>query len=210
MLTMKVCHAKASQTLSSSKGRQGVRTMAQQRSQWVPEAGRRHALVWLSLPLMSTVSLPSYALIPDDDDEEMVERAKANRRKRLAGEKKAEQAFSRSEGFVDKSTKKEIVSVQIAVNALAKAGEALASSDVGSAANALSGQWSAEFEDAAKALSINDDTKAAAEATIAEIGALKQAASSGSLDSAKKEYVDAVTALTTWTSKAAISGLKGI
>ena len=207
---MKVCHAKASQTLSSSKGRQGVRTMAQQRSQWVPEAGRRHALVWLSLPLMSTVSLPSYALIPDDDDEEMVERAKANRRKRLAGEKKAEQAFSRSEGFVDKSTKKEIVSVQIAVNALAKAGEALASSDVGSAANALSGQWSAEFEDAAKALSINDDTKAAAEATIAEIGALKQAASSGSLDSAKKEYDDAVTALTSWTSKAAISSLKGI
>ena len=36
------------------------------------------------------------ALIPDDDDEELVEKARANRAKRLAAERETQQAFSRS------------------------------------------------------------------------------------------------------------------
>lgn len=36
------------------------------------------------------------ALIPDDDDEELVERARANRAQRLASERQTQQAFARS------------------------------------------------------------------------------------------------------------------
>lgn len=66
------------------------------------------------------------ALIPDDDDEELIEKAKANRKSRLASEKAAEKEYAKSSGFADG----EVVAVQIAVNKLAKSGEALAAGDL--------------------------------------------------------------------------------
>lgn len=41
------------------------------------------------------------ALIPDDDDEELIEKAKANRKKRLASEKEVETEFKKSGGFAE-------------------------------------------------------------------------------------------------------------
>ena len=41
------------------------------------------------------------ALIPDDDDEELIEKAKANRKKRLASEKEIETEFKKSGGFAE-------------------------------------------------------------------------------------------------------------
>jgi hypothetical protein len=66
------------------------------------------------------------ALIPDDDDEELIEKAKANRKTRLASEKVAEKEYAKTGGFADG----EVVAVQIAVNKLAKSGEALAAGDL--------------------------------------------------------------------------------
>ena len=66
------------------------------------------------------------ALIPDDDDEELIEKAKANRKSRLASEKVAEKEYAKTGGFADG----EVVAVQIAVNKLAKSGEALAAGDL--------------------------------------------------------------------------------
>ena len=68
----------------------------------------------------------AHALIPDDDDEELIEKAKANRKTRLATEKAAEKEYAKSSGFADG----EVVAVQIAVNKLAKSGEALAAGDL--------------------------------------------------------------------------------
>lgn len=62
-----------------------------------PEQLSRRALA--SLLAAAPVLLPAsraLALIPDDDDEELVEKARANRAKRLAAERETQQAFSRS------------------------------------------------------------------------------------------------------------------
>ena len=193
----------------SHHGRSSVKVMAMGTQMGAP---RRQALLALtSVPMLSMMqALPALALIPDDDDEEMVEKAKANRKKRLAGEKKAEKAFSRSEGFVDNTTKKGIASVQIAVNSLAKAGEALASGNVNGASSVLSGAWVSDFSEVVTALSIADDTKTAGGRLMDELKALQSAAGSGSLENAKKEYVDTVSALSEWVKKAELSGLKGL
>ena len=41
------------------------------------------------------------ALIPDDDDEELIEKAKANRKLRLASQKEVETEFKKSGGFAE-------------------------------------------------------------------------------------------------------------
>ena len=175
--------------------------------------GRRGAMLGAGLlaaaQLMAS-PLPALALIPDDDDEEMVQKAKANRQKRLAGEKKAEKEFSRAEGFVDKSSKQDIASVQLAVNGLAKIGEALAQGSVEQANAAAGGLDTSKITASVKALSLDSGSQGAGEAAMAELNSLVSALGSGSLEGAKKEYVDTVIALTDWTVKANISGIKGI
>ncbi len=56
------------------------------------------------------------ALIPDDDDEELIEKAKANRKQRLSEQRDTAKEFVKTEGF----NQVELVSVQRAVNKLAK------------------------------------------------------------------------------------------
>ncbi len=53
--------------------------------------------------------LAARALIPDDDDEELIEKAKANRKSRLQTEKAAEKEYAKSGGFADS----EVVAVQV-------------------------------------------------------------------------------------------------
>lgn len=175
--------------------------------------GRRGAILGagvLSVAQLMTVPMPARALIPDDDDEDMIEKAKANRKKRLAGERQAEKEFSRSEGFVDKNAKQNLVVVQLAVNALAKVGGSLAQGSV-EEANAAVGEVNInKLGGAIKSLSLNGESQGAGETVVSELSSLASALGSGSLSGAKKEYVDTVIALTDWTVKANVSGLKGI
>ena len=53
--------------------------------------------------------LAARALIPDDDDEELIEKAKANRKNRLQTEKVAEKEYAKSGGFADS----EVVAIQV-------------------------------------------------------------------------------------------------
>lgn len=55
------------------------------------------------------------ALIPDDDDEELIEKAKANRKTRLQTEKVAEKEYAKTGGFADS----EVVAVQVSALSLA-------------------------------------------------------------------------------------------
>lgn len=43
----------------------------------------------------------AHALIPDDDDEDLIEKAKANRKLRLASQKEVETEFKKSGGFAE-------------------------------------------------------------------------------------------------------------
>lgn len=52
--------------------------------------------------LFAAIALPAgnaLALIPDDDDEELVEKARANRKLKLNSEREAEKAFTRKAGY---------------------------------------------------------------------------------------------------------------
>jgi hypothetical protein len=68
---------------------------------------------------------PARALIPDEEDEELLERAKANRQRRLAEQKETTRNFLRDDGLKDKTLDTELIPVQKAVVQLAKSGETL-------------------------------------------------------------------------------------
>lgn len=192
---------------------QTVRCSCVQNTERNVAIGRRGAILGaglVSLVQFMAVPMPAHALIPDDDDEDMIEKAKANRKKRLAGERQAEKEFSRSEGFVDKNAKQKLVVVQLAVNALAKVGESLAQGSVDEAKSAIGDVDVNALGGAVKGLSLNGESQTAGESVVSELSSLVSALGSGSLSSAKKEYVDTVIALTDWTVKANVSGLKGI
>ena len=69
----------------------------------------------------------AWALIPDDDDEDLVEKAKARRGEKLKAERGTEKKFVRSEGFSDAS----LAPVQKAVLQLAVAGSQLSEGNLG-------------------------------------------------------------------------------
>jgi len=72
------------------------------------------------------------ALIPDDDDEELVDLAKSRRKERLATEKTIENKFVKQGDYRGRDVSK----IQNAVNKLAKEGLSLESGDLQGLANA--------------------------------------------------------------------------
>lgn len=172
------------------------------------ECSRRTvASLFASIPAFYT-ALPAVALIPDDDDEELVERARANRKAKLANERATEKAFARSEGFGNRN---ELVPVQRAVNALAKTGAALETGDTSSAAAALADGWQSEFKKASEVLSDGSSSRRSIESLFTSLGSLESSAKQGSLSEAKKSFVASVTAFKGWASDVGVaSSLKGL
>jgi hypothetical protein len=181
-------------------------------AQDAPPTLQRRSLTALLAAL--PVALPAsraLALIPDDDDEELVERARANRKNRLASERQAEKAFTRSEGFVSKTEQKDLVPVQRAVNSLALAGQQLAAGEVNAASATLSDGWTGDFKAAAQQLSFDGTAQASVSKLLSDLSALQDATKGGSLGDAKAKYVALVGSLQGWVSDAGIAGaIKGL
>ena len=108
---------------SSRRARVAVVCQAQQQQQEGVVLCRRAAIA--TLPLFAVAfALPqrASALIPDEEDEDMLERAKANRKKRLVEQRGTTREFIREEGLKNQLLDSELVPVQRAVNTLAKSG----------------------------------------------------------------------------------------
>ena len=58
---------------------------------------------------------PALALIPDEEDEELLERAKANRQKRLVEQRETTREFLEEEGLKDVLLDQELIPIQKAV-----------------------------------------------------------------------------------------------
>eukprot|EP01025_Chloroclados_australasicus_P022768 TRINITY_DN2333_c0_g4_i1.p1 TRINITY_DN2333_c0_g4~~TRINITY_DN2333_c0_g4_i1.p1 ORF type:complete len:229 (+),score=37.69 TRINITY_DN2333_c0_g4_i1:99-689(+) len=175
------------------------------------DASRRRFMgsIALGAPLLSARS--ALALIPDDDDEELVEKAKANRAKRLAEDKEAQRRYVDTAGLRDRSSEKTIVPVQNAVYKLAKAGEELEKDDGAAAAATLGESWLSEFESAGTSLASTPETQGKLSSIVSGIKASASAASSGDLPTAKVAYVTAVGEIETWVIDTGIAGqLKGL
>lgn len=84
----------------------------------------RRAAVATSLWSAALLFAPkALALIPDEEDEEMLEKAKANRQRRLSQQKETTREFLQVEGLKNKQLDQELIPVQKAVAQLSKSGE---------------------------------------------------------------------------------------
>lgn len=153
----------------------------------------------------------AWALIPDEEDEEMLERAKANRQKRLAAQKETTREFLRVEGIKDKQLDSELIPVQKAVYQLAKSGSQLESGDLKGVSSTLSSSWVDDFQRATVTLDASDAEKAQATAIFDGISGLKASANSGDLKGSKQKYVALVAAVEDWARGTGLAAnLKGL
>jgi hypothetical protein len=132
------------------------------------------------------------------DDEELVEKAKLNRRNKLAAQKLTTREFLQAAGLNDKALNAELVPVQKGIYQLQKAGSQLESGDARAASSTLSEGWVTEFQVASKKIG-------ASEAVLLELGELKAAAGKGDLKASKKEYVQLVASIKAWAKKEEIT-----
>lgn len=154
----------------------------------------------------------SLALLPDDDDLDLVEKAKSKRRARLQKELDAEKQFVRSGGLRSADDAKLVTSVQKAVFNLAKSGARLNSGDLSEVSSLLTDDWVSEFEVASKDLSVGvDGGPEGVKSILSGIDSLQNAASKGDLTNSKKQYIAVVDAVKDWTKRTGIqSKLKGL
>eukprot|EP00887_Chlorella_sp_A99_P008035 scaffold12.g8035.t1 len=177
-----------------------------------PALPRRAAAAALLAALPLAAARPVFAdLIPDDDDEELVNKAKANRARKLASERDAEAEFRRNANYSSRGQEKELVPVQRAINGLAAVGSALEAGDVSAASSALSAAGLPGLRAAADALAFNDAARRSASALAGSLDALEGAARGGALADAKRGYVASVAALQQWAAATGVDkSVKGL
>eukprot|EP01025_Chloroclados_australasicus_P033889 TRINITY_DN3466_c0_g1_i2.p1 TRINITY_DN3466_c0_g1~~TRINITY_DN3466_c0_g1_i2.p1 ORF type:complete len:222 (+),score=24.32 TRINITY_DN3466_c0_g1_i2:77-742(+) len=154
----------------------------------------------------------AFALIPDDDDEELIERAKAKRSVRLLQQKEVQREFLSSEGLKDRSVQEQVASVQRVVIQLAKSGKALENGDAQTASTELlRADWLSDFKVAADKLSLTDGQKSKAEGVVKGLSGLVSVAGGSDLDAIKNSYVVAVDALQSWCNETGLApSIKGL
>lgn len=172
---------------------------------------RRAAFGLALLPSLLLVQSPALALIPDEEDEELVEKAKANRRSRLAQQKATTREFIQAEGLKNSQLDSQLIPVQKAVSSLAKSGSQIESGDLRGASATLSDAWAGEFEVAARSLSTSDAAKASVDAVFTGLSDTKSAAGAGDANATKKSFVTLVAALESWAADVGVAeSLKGL
>lgn len=175
-------------------------------------SSRRQALSGVLLTTgLSLLPSRAWALIPDEEDEELLERAKANRQKRLAAQKETTRDFLKSEGLADKQLDSELIPVQKAVIQLAKSGSQLESGDLKGASATLSSGWVDEFKRATQVLDANDTEQARAAAIFDGLSSLQDATKAGDVKASKQTFVAVVSAVQDWAKSTGLAGnLKGL
>ncbi|KAF6260931.1 hypothetical protein COO60DRAFT_1504022 [Scenedesmus sp. NREL 46B-D3] len=175
---------------------------------------RRSALTAGLVVMGALVAAPvpkAWALIPDEEDEELLERAKANRKQRLAAQKETTRDFLREGGIKDKQLDSELLPVQKAVFQLAKSGSQLEAGDLKGVSSNLSSGWVEEFSRATSVLDASEAEKAKAVAIFDGITSLRDIANKGDLRGSKQQYVALVAALNDWASSTGLAkDLRGL
>ncbi|KAL0022365.1 hypothetical protein WJX77_004701 [Trebouxia sp. C0004] len=156
---------------------------------------------------MALVVQKANALIPanDDEDEELVSKAKANRQKRIVEEKDTEQDFAKSAGYNGVT----LLTIERGVKKLAKSGSDLEAGNLTSVAKLASDSWVSEFKKAADSVSTNADSKSAVSSAFSSISKLSSSAQAGDAQGAKQAFVGIVSSLQTWASGSGLQ-VKGL
>merc|ERR1712193_487903 len=126
------------------------------RKERVEETSRRALLsAGLGFTFLSTARA-AYAILPDDDDEELIQRAKAKRASKIKEELAAERNFV----GITKPTEEEIKTVQLAVAKMVKTGALIEQGDTENAASEPAGMMRSSLEVLQTSLMNSDDKKA--------------------------------------------------
>ena len=160
--------------------------------------------------LAGPLARPARAILPDDDDMELIARARAKRQQRIEDEFENGRSFAATEGFSASlgASQKSIAEVQRAVNALSDAGAALSTGDLGQAQSAAGGGWVQDFQSAAVSLDSTAKLSGEYETVVKGLGGIQNARD---VDSARQSFVVAVTALQGWAADTGIaSKLEGL
>ncbi|EFJ27454.1 hypothetical protein SELMODRAFT_412250 [Selaginella moellendorffii] len=144
----------------------------------------------LSLPLLEAIlSRKAAALIEADDDEELLEKVKGDRQKRL----------EKRETLI--GLKDETAYVQNAVYQMSKAGQAIEKDDFVEASNILgAADWVSKTKEAFSKVSKNSEQQGQAEIFTSSLQTLQTAVSNKDGQSAKVAFFTSATALEKWTS----------
>ncbi|CAN6455155.1 unnamed protein product [Victoria cruziana] len=165
---------------------------------------RRHALLSLSSSLtLSIAGFSSAAILEADDDDELLERVKRDRKKRLE-----------KQGVIN-SSKNETAYLQELVYKLSEVGQAIDSNDL-SAAGAVLGpntesEWIKNAGAAFNKLSSSSEEKSLVDTFTASLASLISSVAKQDVNSSKLAFVLSATALEKWTSSTGLAGqLKGL
>lgn len=151
------------------------------------------------------VASPSRALILDEEDEDLVEKAKANRKNKIALEKATTREFLKVEGLKNAQLEKDLIPVQKAVLKLAKAGQQIEGGDIRGASSTMNDSWVKEFQ------VVSPNLGSGSESVATKITDLKNATDKGDAMASKKAYVAVVADLEAWVGASGLSSkIKGI
>eukprot|EP00193_Tetraselmis_chui_P023013 CAMPEP_0177780334 /NCGR_PEP_ID=MMETSP0491_2-20121128/17138_1 /TAXON_ID=63592 /ORGANISM="Tetraselmis chuii, Strain PLY429" /LENGTH=216 /DNA_ID=CAMNT_0019300079 /DNA_START=42 /DNA_END=692 /DNA_ORIENTATION=- len=185
-----------------------VRATSQQST---PAMSRRAAASLLALPAALVFPGKGLALIPDDDDEELVMKAKANRAARIKEDRQVDKEFLNKQGIVTGQQNTDLVPVQKAIAELAKSGSQLEAGNLSEVASTIGGSWLSDFKSAAMNLSTSDAAKASVTDVLSSIESLQNSAKQNKMPEAKRSFVSMVNSLQAWTSEAGVADkLRGL
>jgi len=166
--------------------------------------GRRAVAGSLGIAAPILAARNAMAILPDDDDAELLEKAKARRSERIKEEKKLESDFLRAEGITNKKARVELVPVTRAVARLADLGKAISEKNLIEVSTSLSpdkggtGGWIQPLMDKVTEISTSDASKSSASSLQDAFNGMTKAASNKDVMALKKGYVTTVTALERW------------
>ena len=153
------------------------------------------------------IHLPAFALLPDDDDEELIRRAKEKRQNTLRQELAKEKNFI----GISKPTEAEIGTVQLAVAKLVKTGSLIEAGNMDDAVSVMGGTaWASDLTALAKRKSAGA-ASAPAGKMISSLEDLQTAVQNSQTDKAKVSLASTAAALEDFVSAVGMSGsIKGL
>eukprot|EP00475_Leptophrys_vorax_P040622 TRINITY_DN75623_c0_g1_i1.p1 TRINITY_DN75623_c0_g1~~TRINITY_DN75623_c0_g1_i1.p1 ORF type:complete len:251 (+),score=18.09 TRINITY_DN75623_c0_g1_i1:80-754(+) len=147
----------------------------------------------------AVIPAPAVALLDADDDAELLERIKRERKEKIE--------LRESRG----SYKNEEADIQAAVYGLSKVGQALEAGDLSGASAALGSGWLAKADAAIAKISVSDGEKDLAAVFQSSTGAITSAVSASDIVGAKRAFLASALALEGWAKQAGLAGeLKGL
>lgn len=158
----------------------------------------------------SVLSGPAFALIPDDEDNELVAKAKANRKAKIQKEKKVERAADLSGGGgYSLRLDEELYPIQVAVKQLMVAGTEVKNGDLGAAAKALNdpGSLVADLNKAILKVSDAQDERVLAINVEKSVRGFQEAVNSNKAPEAKTKFKAVADSLKEWSEAAQVDTL---